>query len=123
MSNQQNKLTKFKAADLMAIHNEKCNEGYGWLPMLRAKETYSANRSVLMRFCESYGVPTRQLDTRGQLLMSQPAFDYVLTMATELQGTHLEDNAIARLDSIRNQEEQVVRAKIRAEFEEKLANA
>jgi len=115
-----NKLTKFKAGELLAIHEEKSNQDYGWMSMLTAKDRYSQSRRSLMQVCTTYGVPTRCLAEGSQVLFSQPAFDHVLLTADELQNTNPEDTAQMRLETIKQEEEQKIREKYRREYEQKL---
>lgn len=114
------KLTKFKDGELLAIHQEKCNQDYGWMSMLTGKDRYSQSRRSILQICTAYGVPTRCLTETGQVLFSQPAFDHCLTVCKELQNTSNEDTTTMRLEKIKAEEEQKVREKYRRQYEEKL---
>ena len=117
------KLTKYKKADLLKIHTEKATENYNWISLIAGKQIYSQNRSAILNVCNTYGVPMRQLSQHGQLLMSQPAFDYVLTMTPELESNSEGDTAMAKLERINKEAEDEARAEIKAEFKARLEKA
>jgi hypothetical protein len=120
MTVKKNKITAYKPADLLQIHNDKASENYHWLSILRGKEVYSQSRSSIMQICHIYGVPMRQLSERGQLLFSQPAFDYVLTNTPELFSTSQEDTADARLSRLQNEAENEIKAELKTSYEKRL---
>ena len=117
------KLTKYKKADLLKIHTDKATQNYHWISLIAAKAIYSQNRSAILNVCHTYGVPMRQLSNHGQLLMSQPAFDHVLTHTPELESNSEGDTAMAKLERITSEAEAEARAEIKAEFKAKLEAA
>ena len=117
------KTTQFKEADLLKIHADRANENYHWLSILKAKEVYSQSKTSILDVCHTYGIPLRQLSTHGQLLMSQPCFDHILTHAKELASTSQEDTGQARLQRLRAEAENEVRADLKREFKAKLEAA
>jgi len=117
------KLTQYDKQDLLKVHTDKATENYNWLSLIAAKQIYSQNRSAILNVCHTYGVPMRQLSDHGQLLMSQPAFDYVLTMTPELESTSEGDTAMAKLARISKEAEDEARAELKAEFKKKLEQA
>ena len=116
-------LTKYKKADLIKIHTERATSSYHWISLLNAKAVYSQSRSSLFSICTTYGIPMRQLSHHGQLLMSQPCFDHVLLTASELESTSENDTAMAKLERINKEAEDLARAEVKAAMIAKLEAA
>ena len=118
---QKNGITQYKPADLEKLHTDEATAGAsGWISLIRAKEVFSQSRSAIIDVCHTYHVPLRQLSNHGQLLMSEIAFNYVLTHTPELASTSEQDTGQARLQRLRSEAEQEVKAQMKKEYLAKL---
>lgn len=116
------KTTTYTRKRLLEIHDQKATADYGWISALRAKEIYDQPRSTMVTICNAYNVPMVNLG-KGSTLISQPAFEHVLTHSPELLDCSGEDSAMARLDRLQAESDKEVKAAMRAKLEQQLANA
>ena len=112
--------TRYTLKELMAVHQKKSEPGYGWLSTLRAKDIYSQPRSVIDNLCAIYEVPRIVLKTDGQVLVSQPCLDHILSNSPELLDTTHEQAFDVKIQQVKEQAEAELKAEFKAAYQQKL---
>ena len=112
--------TRYTLKELMAVHQKKSAPDYGWLSTLRAKDIYSQPRSVIDNLCATYEVPRIVLKTDGQVLISQPCLDHILTNSPELLDTTHEQAFDVKIQQVKEQAEAELKAEFKAAYQQKL---
>jgi len=114
------KTTTYTRKQLLEIHYQRATANYGWISTIRAKEIYDQPRNGLVDLCVAYNIPMVDIG-RGSTLISQPAFEYVLTHSPELMDCTGEDTVTARLSRLQAESDAEVKAAMRAKLEQQLA--
>ena len=112
--------TRYTLKELMAVHQKKSEPGYGWLSTLRAKDIYSQPRSVIDNLCAIYEVPRIVLKTDGQVLISQPCLDHILSNSPELLDTSHEQAFDVHIQEVKEQAEAELKEAFKAAYQTKL---
>jgi hypothetical protein len=104
---------------LMQVHRERRESGFSWISAAAVKEIYQMRSSTLMELVNRYGIPMIYNSSQTHPLVSLPALEHVLEMATVLHSTSADDTAQNRLETLKAEAEEQVREKLRNELEAK----
>ena len=77
--------TKMTREQLMDIHNESHEKGFGWASDQAIKDAYQISGHTLALLTLHYDLPRIRFDARKSPIYSIPALNHVLSHAQELQ--------------------------------------
>ena len=108
---------------LLKVHRDTHEKGFSWVSAAEVKEKLCMRSQTLSELVAKYGIPTIQSGSQMHPIVSLPALEHVLAYATLLHATTNGDTAQNRLDILRAETEEELKAQMRAELENKFQTA
>jgi len=108
--------TKMTREQLMKIHNESQEKGFGWASDQAIRHAYQISGHTLALLTLHYDLPRIRFDSRKPPVYSLPALNWVMSNAPELQDT----SDIRPLRDSLEQIEAEATEKVRTDFIERL---
>jgi hypothetical protein len=113
--------TRMTREQLMKIHNESQEKGFGWASDQAIKDAYQISGHTLALLTLHYDLPRIRFDSRKQPVYSLPALNWVMSNAPELQDTSDIRPLRESLEQIESDAVETVRADYIARLNSKLS--